>query len=1222
MSVNVFVMSKVSNINFEIRKFLSENKDLKFLSKSEILSIMVARGKISHIQASEYLKNSTFDTGFVNGIEVLPQWGGQKESFDVALGVLSGILLSAQSKLVQQDKTDGPIAKTINYFKETFDTDNKKSNTVKLIKQTQKDLAELEMASSPEVFKAKFKELRGVEFSQKNIADCAEKSEIMTKAEIIKSASDSLKQTLLLSTADSASNATGIDANRAVISTLKALGKKDKASIDEVLKDIELKNKDNEVFKKYGGNLRVNKDKNGELQIYRTAKNGYAEPVTLKHLQIISQELELRVNRAYAMALGAEVSENATSKDLEKLADQRYDDIKKDYYESFEKAYGKDNLSESADNYILSQEKNTAYVELGLDFISMASMFVGSGMVLKGARLLGAGTKTVGALTNATSTMAKATPIIATAQITRPVSLIENLGAEEPDWESYGISVKEGAMWVTLGMVSGAIGNNARLFLGQKGLSHIAKNTGKSIDSLIKMYKSGHKLPNNLRTCLSLIENSAKISGTSAEFVADIMMTYCIQKGIRGNDLTVMDYLMSANGAMMGTVMHKTFANISDIEKVKVIQKALLEQNPKMSKDELELASKQLLEIHRLAEEKRNPSVAKSATKKDLSKFDDNVAQLRKNIEEGHLRGLEVVKNLSAQEQKALIEGLKAGADIDDFLMTAVGEKPMCFVDCNKDLDIEKLRIAGFDAIKFNHPYDTLDSMLLINKKMVKNLIEEHTEFYQKRLALSDDASADDIYRALIKDFSRDDIPFKRDLLGVTLGYGKENAMIFALEDFIPDFNFSMRSDLRTYKKALKTALYSENSPFKDFDDAFKAGLAEKIDGIKNIQNPNVPGYHSVDYMKNIYEQTERVDHLRSATKKLETVNDDSIIITRTVKGADGKDKLELNAVGDKKAKETAERIHNFAKKIEKSIVNIMQDAGLGIDKKDMAHRAKSVKSLYDKIRSAICDDGMTFSEAVKSIRDQVGCRTEMADFNYKDYPELVELYKKDPKAAIKKAAEMQSQIYLERVKAVISAQGLDPNNKVSAMRLSNYMGLDGVPYFSKEQVQELVDLGAKYGISLHVKTADPKIRDSGYTALQMNFYTKDGDVFEWQLRGSKVNKFAEFEHVPYDLRTGKDVTGGKAILKNLYAPIEDAVMNMKKDKFDAYNRYLTAHYEHLRLLELGFESKAPIMEDFGITDARLRVESLEILHDLAVKLKDGKIKESDALIQYTNLIK
>lgn len=1215
-------MSKVSNVNLEIRKFLLENKDFNNLSKAEILSIMVMRGKISHIQASEYLKNSTFDTGFKSGVEVIPEWGGQKVAFDNTLNVLRNVMLTAQYKFQQQEKVEGPISRALNFLKESFDTENRKSRTEELFVKTEKDLSELESVTTPEEFKVKFKELRGVEFSQKNIEDCSNKSDVMNRAESIKDSCDKLKSVLSQSAISNASNATGYNINSAIIGTFKALGIKDKESINAVLKDIENANKDNKLIAKYGGNFRVFENKKGDLQICRIAQNGYTEPATFEQLQMISDEAKLRVNRAYAMSLGVEIPEGATSSDLEKLANEKFEEIKSDYYEAFEKAYGKDNITETAENYIVSQQQNTAYVETSLDFISMVTMFMGSGVVLKGAKLIGAGTKTVGALTNATTAMAKATPYVATTMVVRPVSLVETLGAEEPDWASYGMGVKEGAMWMVLGMMSGALGDKARLFLGQKGLAHVAKNSGKSIDTLIKMYKSGHKLPQNLRTTLNLIENTAKISGTSAEFVADILMTYGIQKGIRGEDLTAMDYLMSANGAMIGTVMHKTFANISDMEKIKVIQKSLLEVNPNMSKAELDASAKQLLEIHRLAEEKRNPSVAKSVKNNDRNKYYNNVEKIRENIQNGTLKGLDVVKNLSVDEQKKLLEVLEKTSDLEDFLVTSVGEKPMCFVNCNKGLDIEKLKVGGFDAIKFNHTLGNYDAMFLINKKMVKNLIEEHTELYQKRLGLDENASFDDIYKALIADFSGGK-PLKQDLLGVTLGYGKENSMIFALEGYIPGFDPSMRGDLNTFKQRLKEALYSENSPYKDFSDDFKAGLADEIDVMKRVSNPLLPGYYSIDYTQSIHTRNKRVDNLRSTVKKLAVVNDDSIEITKVVgKDAKGKDILALNDVGHKKAQETAERIHKFAKKIEKSIVHIMEDAELGVDKKDMAHRPKSVRSLYDKIKSAVCDDGMTFSEAVKSIRDQVGCRTEMADFNYKDYPELVELYKTNPKAAIKKAAEMQSQFYLEKVKAVISAQGLDPDNKVSVMRLSNYMGLDGIPYFSKEQVQELVDLGAQYGISLHVKTADPKVRESGYTALQMNFYTKDGDVFEWQLRGSKVNKFAECEHVPYDLRTGKDVTGGKAILKNLYAPIEKAVKGMKEDVFNSYNEYLTAHYEHLRLLELGFDSKAPVMEDYGITDPKLRVESLEILHDLAEKLKNGKIKESDALLQYAKLIK
>ena len=150
-------MSKVSNINLEIRKFLTENKDLKTLSKSEILSIMVMRGKITPAQASDYLKNSTFDTGFSNGIEIIPQWGGQKAAFDMALTVLRDTMTSAQAKINQQDKVEGPISRAINYIKETFETENRKSRSEELLRKTEKDLAELEAMSTPEEFKARYK---------------------------------------------------------------------------------------------------------------------------------------------------------------------------------------------------------------------------------------------------------------------------------------------------------------------------------------------------------------------------------------------------------------------------------------------------------------------------------------------------------------------------------------------------------------------------------------------------------------------------------------------------------------------------------------------------------------------------------------------------------------------------------------------------------------------------------------------------------------------------------------------------------------------------------------------------------------------------------------------------------------------------------------------------------------------------------------------------------
>lgn len=338
---------------------------------------------------------------------------------------------------------------------------------------------------------------------------------------------------------------------------------------------------------------------------------------------------------------------------------------------------------------------------------------------------------------------------------------------------------------------------------------------------------------------------------------------------------------------------------------------------------------------------------------------------------------------------------------------------------------------------------------------------------------------------------------------------------------------------------------------------------------------------------------------------------------TKTVentKKADNKPVV-LTPEQQKQARSAATEIHNRALQVEGDIVNTMHTLGLGTAE-TMTHRPKSEQSIYDKIHNAMTDKKYpaTLEDAIDGVRDKVGTRTEMADFDYKKDPEIMELYKKDPQKAIELAAEKQSEQYVKNIEKLIleQAKGSSP---ISAIKLSNYKGKNGIPYFSDAQVAHLRDVAAKNNIDLDVGSKTTKVRPSGYTALQMNFTTKSGDTFEWQLRGSKVNTFAEAEHVPYDIRQKKDVTGGKPILKNLYTPLEDIVKHLNDKDFDEYNNYLTAHYEHLRKTELGFESKPPVLpEKF---DKRLNAENLEFLHSIAEDLKKGKITEKEALEEY-----
>ena len=999
-------MSEVSKINAEIRAFLAKNKELKSLPKSKIITIMVMQGVISQADASEYLKNSAFDTGYASNIQVIPMWETDKKAFDRSLSVLNATVMNARQKLAEQDNYDGFFARTFNRIKENFDLENKKSDSESEILRTEREISELEKAESPEDFKAKFKKFRGVEFSSAKINDCAQKAEIFNNADNIKGVIDGIKSNL--TTTDFR------DLNNGILQAFQALGIEDEKQINEILKDIELTHKDDEAIKKFGGDFRFEKNYFGDYTLKTTNPRGKDVTANTEQLKLIAEEMELRLNRTAAAAMGIEISETATSKEIENLIDKKYNNLKTEYNKSFESAYGKRNIETMADNYIMSQKQGAGYAQTTLDVISMATMFMGSGLILKGASLLSKGGAMLRAATAATNAASKVVPAAIAVQVTRPVDLTENLTSKEPDWKSYGMSVAEGAMWMALGMATGVVGDKARLFLGQKGLSQVAKNTGKSVTELIDLYKSGHKLPANLGKSLGLIENASKVSGMGAEFTADVIATFAIQAS-QGEKMTLMDYIGSANGALMGTVMHKTFANISDAEKVKVIQKGLLEANPNMAKDELEKASKALLDVHRIAEEKRAKETSKA---------------------------------------------------------------------------------------------------------------------------------------------------------------GKTSEPAMAAETIAP----AKTTETTEAPKSVETT-----EPAK----------------VSKASEPAKPA---------------------KASKTAEVEASKEVPLTREALNAKGEKILVLNEEGEARARASADEIHEKAVKAEAGIVDLMEKAGLGKSGVNMTHRPKSAQSLYDKIRNALTDikSPATFQDAVKSVRDAVGTRTELGDFDYKKHPDIVEMYKKDPKKAIQMAAERQSEEYAAKVKEVIRLQAEDPNGAaIGAINISNYMGKDGIPYFSEKQVAVLRDYAAQFGIELNVKNKLTKVRPSGYTALQMNFVTKDGFIFEWQLRGSKVNKFAECEHVPYDIREGKDVTGGNPLLKELYSPIENAVKALSPEEYDLYNEYLTAHYEHLRKLELGFESTPPKLEDFGLTDPKLKAENLELLHELSDGLKKGKIDKQTALSKY-----
>jgi len=109
----------------------------------------------------------------------------------------------------------------------------------------------------------------------------------------------------------------------------------------------------------------------------------------------------------------------------------------------------------------------------------------------------------------------------------------------------------------------------------------------------------------------------------------------------------------------------------------------------------------------------------------------------------------------------------------------------------------------------------------------------------------------------------------------------------------------------------------------------------------------------------------------------------------------------------------------------------------------------------------------------------------------------------------------------------------------------------------------------------------------SGYTSAQMNtkHTLSDGTIAnaELQIRGTKVNSFADVEHIPYDIRTGKIQASDTK-----YSEIYKLIKGMEDTDYELYNAYLKDTYKFLRLQELGLVAEnahAPVISDYGFSN-------------------------------------
>lgn len=158
----------------------------------------------------------------------------------------------------------------------------------------------------------------------------------------------------------------------------------------------------------------------------------------------------------------------------------------------------------------------------------------------------------------------------------------------------------------------------------------------------------------------------------------------------------------------------------------------------------------------------------------------------------------------------------------------------------------------------------------------------------------------------------------------------------------------------------------------------------------------------------------------------------------------------------------------------------------------------------------------------------------------------------------------------------------------ISDMKMKKLISYGGAnQYLRGENIQRLKELGGMEAIE--------KTLENGYITnqgrLEMTFDHKGKNLpikVEFQIRGEEVNKFAEVEHIPYDLREGKQIDLTKynpeqRILINKIQK-ESKKLSQNEQLNTEYNKYLEKCYDYHFSKEYGVTLPKPKLPE-GINE-------------------------------------
>ena len=228
----------------------------------------------------------------------------------------------------------------------------------------------------------------------------------------------------------------------------------------------------------------------------------------------------------------------------------------------------------------------------------------------------------------------------------------------------------------------------------------------------------------------------------------------------------------------------------------------------------------------------------KSPAEKEIEKF---------NILSNFLN-IKCLENLNTFEKINLKNIINSG-QITEFYPTISGYKPACLISAQKATKyLEKIAPTKDVPLEtINYKRFGCHHSIILNKKMVTELIKQNRDIYTNRLNLTPNTSDEIIYKNLKKALKTDGFD---DLLGITLGYPRKDSLIFCVEQIASKTKnidpTELRNNIPKHKEVLLEYLNNENSIYKNAD--FKEEIEQSIKNIKEIKPYKQIYYKFINY--------------------------------------------------------------------------------------------------------------------------------------------------------------------------------------------------------------------------------------------------------------------------------------------------------------------------------------------------------------------------------------